>query len=46
VRDPLWRISDIIISALSKTTVSELASDVLPAAGAAPVRMVAAPVRA
>jgi len=46
VRDPLWRISDIIVSALSRTTVSELASDVEPAAGTSPIRMVAAPVRA
>ena len=46
VRDPLWRISDIIVSALSKTTVSELASDMSPAAERTPVRIVAAPVRA
>ena len=46
VRDPLWRISDIIVSALSKTTVSELANDMNPAAVQAPVRIVAAPVRA
>jgi FeS assembly SUF system regulator len=46
VRDPLWRISDIIVSALSKTSVSELAGDVRPAASASPVRIVAAPVRA
>jgi FeS assembly SUF system regulator len=46
VRDPLWRISDIIVSALSRTTVSELASDVEPAARTSPIRMVAAPVRA
>ena len=46
VRDPLWRISDIIVSALSKTTVSELANDMSPAAGSTPVRIVAAPVRA
>jgi Rrf2 family protein len=46
VRDPLWRISDIIVSALSKTTVSELANDMSPAAGKAPVRIVAAPARA
>ena len=46
VRDPLWRISDIILSALSKTMVSELANDVSPEAGAAPLRVVAAPVRA
>ena len=46
VRDPLWRISDIIVSALSKTTVSELANDMNPVAVQAPVRIVAAPVRA
>lgn len=46
VRDPLWRISDIIVSALSRTTVSELARDVEPSAGRDPIRMVAAPVRA
>jgi FeS assembly SUF system regulator len=46
VRDPLWRISDIIVSALSRTSVSELAGDVQPATPMAPVRIVAAPVRA
>jgi len=46
VRDPLWRISDIIVAALARTSVSELAGDVRPAAPAAPVRIVAAPVRA
>jgi FeS assembly SUF system regulator len=46
VRDPLWRISDIIVSALSRTSVSELAGYVQPAAPTAPVRIVAAPVRA
>ena len=46
VRDPLWRISDIIVSALSKTMVSELARDVSPGPGAAPARIVPAPVRA
>jgi FeS assembly SUF system regulator len=46
VRDPLWRISDIIVAALARTSVSELAGDVRPAATAAPVRIVAAPVRA
>ncbi len=30
VRDPLWRVREIILSALSTCTVSELASDVLP----------------
>ena len=46
VRDPLWRISDIIVSALSKTTVSELASDSEPLIGTSPVRLVGAPARA
>jgi hypothetical protein len=46
VRDPLWRISDIIVSALSRTMVSELAGDVSPEPGMAPVRLVTAPVRA
>ena len=46
VRDPLWRISDIIVSALSRTMVSELANDVSPEPGKAPVRLVTAPVRA
>jgi len=46
VRDPLWRISDIIVSALSKTMVSELASDVNPEVEKVPVRLVTAPVRA
>jgi Rrf2 family protein len=46
VRDPLWRISDIIVSALSKTMVSELANDVPPAVEKAPIQIVAAPARA
>ena len=46
VRDPLWRISDIIVSALSKTMVSELANDVNPEVEKAPVRILAAHVRA
>jgi Rrf2 family protein len=46
VRDPLWRISDIIVSALSKTMVSELANDVTPAVEKAPIQIVAAPARA
>lgn len=46
VRDPLWRISDIIVSALSRTMVSELARDVNPEAGKAPVTLVPAHVRA
>lgn len=46
VRDPLWRISDIIVSALSKTMVSELASDVIREPESAPVQLVTAHVRA
>jgi len=46
VRDPLWRISDIIVSALSRTMVSELAADANPDPDGAPIRIVAAPVRA
>ncbi|MCU0250826.1 MAG: Rrf2 family transcriptional regulator [Vicinamibacterales bacterium] len=46
VRDPLWRISDIIVSALSKTMVSELANDVPAAVERAPIQIAAAPVRA
>ena len=46
VRDPLWRISDIIVSALSRTSVSELAGYVQLAALTDPIRIVAAPVRA
>ena len=46
VRDPLWRVSDIIVSALSKTMVSELARDVSPVAEQVPVRIITAPVRA
>ena len=47
VRDPLWRISDIIVTALAKTSVSELANDGRPpAAHPAAIRVAAAPVRA
>lgn len=50
VRDPLWRISDIILSALARTSLSELASDVAvggpDAAHRTPVRVVQAAVRA
>jgi len=46
INNPLWRISDIIVSALSKTMVSELANDVNPEPGGAPVQFVAVPVRA
>jgi len=37
VRDPLWKIREIIVSALKATTVSELARDVVvPGAASAP----------
>lgn len=40
VRDPLWKIREIIVSALKTTTVSELAKDVmLPEVAARPARM-------
>lgn len=39
VRDPLWKIREVIVSALRSTTVSELASDVVLPEVAAPVRM-------
>ena len=40
VRDPLWKIREIIVSALKTTTVSELAKDViLPQVAPSPVRM-------
>jgi FeS assembly SUF system regulator len=40
VRDPLWKIREIIVSALKATTVSELARDVVvPEAVAMPARM-------
>ena len=39
IRDPLWRIKDRIVSALSATSVADLAIDIPPAAvaGAMPV---------
>lgn len=40
VRDPLWRIKDRIVSALSATSVSELAADIpapVPAGGGVPI---------
>ena len=42
VRDPLWRIKDRIVSALSSTSVAELAADMpaLPASTAVPVAVV------
>ncbi|MCX6538324.1 MAG: Rrf2 family transcriptional regulator [Acidobacteria bacterium] len=40
VRDPLWKIREIIVSALKATTVSELAKDVIvPEVVAPPARM-------
>jgi Rrf2 family protein len=45
VRDPLWRISDIILTALARTSVSELAADVGPEGAGRPARAVAAVVR-
>jgi hypothetical protein len=42
VRDPLWRIKDRIVSALSSTSVAELAEDLpaIPPAKAVPVAVV------
>ncbi|HEY7473728.1 MAG TPA: Rrf2 family transcriptional regulator [Vicinamibacterales bacterium] len=42
VRDPLWRIKDRIVSALSSTSVAELAADMpaLPSSNAVPVAVV------
>jgi Rrf2 family protein len=39
IRDPLWRIKDRIVSALSATSVADLAAD-MPAPGAVPVAVV------
>jgi Rrf2 family protein len=39
IRDPLWRIKDRIVSALSATSVAELAAD-MAAPGAVPVAVV------
>jgi Rrf2 family protein len=39
IRDPLWRIKDRIVSALSATSVAELAVD-MPAPGVVPVAVV------
>lgn len=41
VRDPLWRIREIIVSALATTTVSELANDQDSIGVVQPARMVA-----
>jgi Rrf2 family protein len=42
IRDPLWRVKDRIVSALSATSVAELAADIPaePAAAAMPVAVV------
>jgi FeS assembly SUF system regulator len=41
VRDPLWKIREIIVSALKATTVSELAKDVVvPAVVPPPARLI------
>jgi Rrf2 family protein len=39
IRDPLWRIKDRIVSALSATSIAELAVDMPVLAGAVPVAM-------
>ena len=39
VRDPLWKIREVIVSALKSTTVSELANDVVLPEVVTPVRM-------
>lgn len=39
IRDPLWRIKDRIVSALSATSVADLAAD-MPTPGAVPVAVV------
>jgi len=46
VRDPLWRIREIIVSALTMTTVSELASDTGSINHPQPARLVAVHSRA
>jgi Rrf2 family protein len=46
VRDPLWRIREIIVSALTMTTVSELASDTEPNSNTLPARLMAVHSRA
>jgi Rrf2 family protein len=42
IRDPLWRIKDRIVSALSATTIADLAVDIpaVPAGGGLPVSVV------
>jgi FeS assembly SUF system regulator len=46
VRDPLWRIREIIVSALAMTTVSELASEPDSISTTQPARMMAVHSRA
>lgn len=45
VRDPLWRIREIIVSALAGTTVSELASEQAPRDPARSIPMMPMPTR-
>jgi DNA-binding IscR family transcriptional regulator len=45
VRDPLWRIREIIVSALATTTVSDLASEQAPREPARPIPMMPMPAR-
>jgi len=40
IRDPLWKLKDRIVSALSATTVAELAIDLVPAPEVIPVSVV------
>ena len=40
IRDPLWKLKDRIVSALSATSVAELAADLMPAPNAVPVSVV------
>ncbi len=40
IRDPLWKLKDRIVSALTATTVAELAADLSPAPEAIPVELV------
>ena len=40
IRDPLWKLKDRIVSALSATTVAELAADLTPAPEAIAVALV------
>ncbi len=40
IRDPLWKLKDRIVAALSATTVAELAIDLVPAPESIPVSLV------